>query len=302
MKTCFVSVPFGRKPRWDGFVQDFDAVYREGIKPALEELGYTPRRADELGGSAVIHKAQWAAVMNSEAMIADVTGTNPNVLYELGLRHAVNPSPTVVIFSDRLPYDLTGIYAVHYDFAGEAPTADEAVALQGKIKEALGSVGLEYDRYRSPLHDLFPELRVDRPRQPCVFIGHGRSKLWARVQLFLQEELHLETVSYESESRVGLSIVPILETMLSQATFAVLLLSGEDQTAEGERRARQNVVHEVGLFQGHLGFQRVVMLLQSGLEEFSNVAGLQYIQFQGESIEQTFWELQKALRREGLVK
>jgi predicted nucleotide-binding protein len=283
-------------------VQDFDAVYRDAIRPALEELGYAPRRADELGGFAVIHKAQWAAVMNSEAMIADVSGANPNVLYELGLRHAVNPSPTVVIFNDRLPYDLTGIYAVHYDLRDETPSPDEAAALRDKLKEALGNVGLEYDRYRSPLHDLFPELRVERPREPCVFIGHGRSKLWARLQLFLQDELHLTTVSYESESRVGLSIVPILEKMLGQATFGVLLLTGEDDTAEGSRRARQNVVHEAGLFQGHLGFQRVVLLLQSGLEEFSNVAGLQYIGFQGEGIEQTFWELQKALRREGLVK
>jgi len=66
--------------------------------------------------------------------------------------------------------------------------------------------------------------------------------------------------------------------------------------------ARQNVIHEAGLFQGYLSFQRVVMLLQNGLEEFSNVAGLQYIGFQGDSIEQTFWELQRALRREGLVK
>jgi predicted nucleotide-binding protein len=302
MKTCFVSVPFGRKIKSDGTAQDFDAIYRDAIKPALEELGYDSRRADELGGSAVIHKAQLAAVMNSEAMIADVSTMNPNVLYELGLRHAVNPNPTVVIFTDRLPYDLSGIYALHYDLSGEAPTQEEAAALRQKLKEALGSVGLEYDRYRSPLHDLFPELHVDRPREPCVFIGHGRSKLWARLQLFIQDELHLKTVSYESESRVGLSIVPILEKMLRQATFAVLLLTAEDETAEGSRRARQNEIHEAGLFHGHLGFQRVVMLVQSGLEEFSNVAGLQYIGFQAESIEQSFWELQKALRREGLVK
>jgi len=117
----------------------------------------------------------------------------------------------------------------------------------------------------------------------------------------MQDELQLKTVSYESESRVGLSIVPILEEMLGQATFAVLILTREDETAEGLWRTRQNVIHEAGLFQGHLGFQRVVMLVQSGLENFSNVAGLQYIEFQGDNIEQTFWEVQKALKREGLV-
>ena len=196
MKTCFVSLPFGRKPKADGTIQDFDALYLKLIKPALQGLGYVARRSDELGGSAVIHKAQWAAVMNSDAMIADVSTKNPNVLYELGLRHAVNPSPTVVMFSDGLPYDLNGIYAVQYRLAGEVPTSDEAIEIRQKLKDALGNEGVEYDRYRSPLHDLFPELRVDRPREPCVFIGHGRSKLWARLQLFLQDELHLKTVAY----------------------------------------------------------------------------------------------------------
>jgi predicted nucleotide-binding protein len=305
MKTCFVSMPFGRKRLQDnGSVQDFDAVYNNAIKPALAELGYDPRRADELGGYAVIHKAQLAAIMNSEVMIADVSMWNANVMYQLGLRHAVNPSPTIVLVNERerLPYDLAGIYAIRYALSGEAPTSDEAAALRQKLKEALGSIGLLYDRYRSPLHDLFPELHVDRPRKPCVFIGHGRSKLWSRLQIFIADELHLTTVSYESESRVGLSIVPILQKMLGQATFAVLILTGEDETAEGSRRARQNVIHEAGLFQGHLSFERVVLLLQNGLEEFSNVAGLQYIGFQGDSIEQTFYELQRALKREGLLK
>lgn len=301
MKTCFVSMPFGRKSiaAPGGGVIDFDHLYFQVVKPVVEGLGYTASRSDELGGFAVVHKAQLAAVMNSDAMIADVSGQNPNVLYELGMRHAVNPKPTVVMFCDRLPYDLMPNYAVRYEIAGETPTTDEATSLRTLLTRAL--IGEDSSRYRSPLHDLFPELHVERPREPCIFIGHGRSKLWARVQLFLQQELGLKTVSYESESRSGLSIVPILDRMLLEATFAVLLLTAEDETADGTHRARQNVVHEAGLFQGHLGFQRVVMLIQDGLEEFSNVAGVQYISFRGEQVEQAFWELQRALRREGQI-
>jgi predicted nucleotide-binding protein len=133
---------------------------------------------------------------------------------------------------------------------------------------------------------------------PCVFIGHGRSKLWARLKVFLQDELGAATVTYESESRTGESIVPILEKMLKQATFAVLVLTAEDETADGSRRARQNVVHEAGLFQGKLGFKKAILLLQEGIEEFSNVAGLQYIPFTDDKIEQSFYELQRVLKRE----
>ena len=136
---------------------------------------------------------------------------------------------------------------------------------------------------------------------PCVFIGHGRSTLWARLKVFLQDELGVKAINYESESRVGESIVPILEKMLDQATFAVLVLTAEDETSDGIKRARQNVIHEAGLFQGRLGFRKAVLLCQEGLEDFTNIDGLQHIRFSGDKIDQTFYELQRALKREGLL-
>ncbi len=135
----------------------------------------------------------------------------------------------------------------------------------------------------------------------CVFIGHGRSPLWARVQVFLEHDLKLSTVSFESESRAGKSVVPVLEEMLEKADFAVLILTAEDETAHGQFRARQNVIHEAGLFQGRLGFTKAVLLMQEGVEGFSNVAGLQYIPFAGDRIDGAFYELQRVLRREGLL-
>jgi predicted nucleotide-binding protein len=140
--------------------------------------------------------------------------------------------------------------------------------------------------------------RVPALREPCVFIGHGHSPLWARVQLFLQNDCRLHVVTFETEPHAGESIVPVLEQMLSKATFAVLVLTSEDQTSDGGTRARQNVVHEAGLFQGVLGFHRAILLVQKGLEEFSNVHGLQHIGFEGDSIESSFLELQRVLKRE----
>lgn len=90
--------------------------------------------------------------------------------------------------------------------------------------------------------------------------------------------------------------------MLDEASFAVLILTAEDETASGSKRARQNVIHEAGLFQGRLGFRRAILLIQENLEDFSNVAGLQHIPFVGDRIEQTFYELQRVLKREGLIR
>jgi predicted nucleotide-binding protein len=134
-----------------------------------------------------------------------------------------------------------------------------------------------------------------------VFIGHGRNQLWARVQLFLQDDLKLKTVTFESESRTSETIVNILEGFLNESSFAILVMTAEDETSDGKIRARQNVIHEAGLFQGRLGFEKVVILKESETEDFSNIAGLQYIPFTGENIEQCFYELQRKLKKSGMI-
>jgi predicted nucleotide-binding protein len=90
--------------------------------------------------------------------------------------------------------------------------------------------------------------------------------------------------------------------MLSKVTFAVLVLTGEDETAKGGKRARQNVIHEAGLFQGVLGFHRAILLVQKGVEEMSNVHGLQHIPFERNRIDTTFFELERALKRENQIR
>lgn len=181
------------------------------------------------------------------------------------------------------------------------PTVKEINTIVAKL------TALDEDSFKA----LFPRKQISRSdisrsdeqtvHSPCIFIGHGRNKLWVRLKMYLEDELSLATIAYESESRVGESIIPILEKMLEQATFAVLVLTAEDNTVEGFRRARQNVIHEAGLFQGRLGFKRAVILRQEGLEDFTNVEGLQYIGFSEDQIEQTFYELQRVLKREGML-
>ena len=137
--------------------------------------------------------------------------------------------------------------------------------------------------------------------ETSVFIGHGHNPLWACLQIFLEKEAGLKVVAYESAPRAGKSIVPLLDELLKAASFAIIILTAEDETLEGSRRARQNVVHEVGLCQGRFGFNKTILLIQDGVEEFSNIDGLQHIRFSDDQIDQTFSELRRVLRREGLV-
>lgn len=133
---------------------------------------------------------------------------------------------------------------------------------------------------------------------PVVFVGHGRSGLWRDLKDHLQDKHGYDVQAYEIGSRAGHTIRDILEEMLEESTCAFLVLTGEDETTDGKLLARQNVVHETGLFQGRLGFSRAIVLLEDGTEEWSNIAGIQQIRFSKGKIKETFGDVLAVLKRE----
>jgi hypothetical protein len=89
MRTCFVSIPFGVKSHADGRLLDFDFLYTEVIRPAVEAVGMECRRLDEYSPGAIWHKTLFSAIISSDLVIADITTDNANVFYEIGIRHAL---------------------------------------------------------------------------------------------------------------------------------------------------------------------------------------------------------------------
>ncbi len=134
-----------------------------------------------------------------------------------------------------------------------------------------------------------------------VFIGHGNSLVWRELKDFLEDRLRLSVDEFNSVSVAGVSTVERLSEMLDAATFAFLVMTGEDEQPNGKVNARLNVVHEVGLFQGRLGFERAIVLLEEGCEEFSNIAGLGQIRFPAGNLASKFEEVRQVLEREGLL-
>lgn len=134
--------------------------------------------------------------------------------------------------------------------------------------------------------------------KPKIFIGHGRSSLWRDLKDHLHDKHSYEVVAYEVGSRAGHAIRDILEDMLAKSSFAILVMTAEDQTVDGQFRARQNVVHETGLFQGRLGFNRAIVLLEDGVEEFSNIHGIEQIRFSKGNIRETYGEILATVKRE----
>lgn len=134
-----------------------------------------------------------------------------------------------------------------------------------------------------------------------VFIGHGRSPIWRELKDFVAERLGLPWDEFNREAVAGITTSDRLTQMLSQAGFAFLILTAEEERIDGTVHARSNVVHEVGLFQGNLGLRRAIVLLEEGCVEFSNITGLSQIRFPPGDISARFEEIRRVLEREGLI-
>lgn len=162
-RECFVIMPFGEKPDGDGTV-DFDEVYKDIIKPAVESLnteGILIKcvRCDEETKSGLIHERMIAHILDADVAVVDLTTSNPNVYYELGVRHSLRDRVTVMIRrqGSRNPFNLNGMNTIEYSI--EKP--DEA-------KQAIRSfirTGLVSSHRDSLVYTVLPSLEVSTGRK-----------------------------------------------------------------------------------------------------------------------------------------
>ena len=134
-----------------------------------------------------------------------------------------------------------------------------------------------------------------------VFIGHGRSLNWRELKDFIEDRLKLPADEFNRVPVAGVPNITRLSEMLDAAAIAFLIMTGEDEQPDGKLRARMNVVHEAGLFQGRLGFTRAIVVLEDGCETFSNIEGIGQIRFPKGNIKAAFEEIRQVLEREGLL-
>jgi predicted nucleotide-binding protein len=159
------------------------------------------------------------------------------------------------------------------------------------------------------LEEKMLDLAADRPRAEAnlvqskrIFIGHGRSAEWLRLAQFISERLGLAYEEFNREPAAGFSTKERLEQMLESSGFAFLIMTADDEHADGSRHARENVIHEVGLFQGRHGFRRAILLIEEGCAEFSNISGLAQIRFPAGDVLAKSEEVRRVLEREGVLK
>lgn len=161
--------------------------------------------------------------------------------------------------------------------------------LANMLRNAIEAVQLTYEFASSPA------------QTNTIFIGHGRSEQWRILKDFLKERLGLSIDEYNRVPAAGISTQERLSEMLEHCGFAFLVFTGEDTHTDESLHARENVIHESGLFQGRLGWRRAIVLLENGCDEFSNIVGLGQIRFAEGNIGSCFEDIRRVLEREGIL-
>ncbi len=180
---CFVLMPFGTKPGSGGMPIQFDAVFNELIAPAIREASLEPLRADEEQAGGMIHKPMFERLILCEYAVADLTTANANVFYELGLRHAVRPASTVLIFAEgsgQLPFDVGPLRAVPYRLGANGKPANVDDDRFRIVKRLEGARHYPIDSPVYQLLDGFPDiqrLKTDVFRERVTYAEQLRAKL-----------------------------------------------------------------------------------------------------------------------------
>jgi hypothetical protein len=134
LDTCFVMMPFGA---W------FDRYYQEIYAPAIRDAGYEPVRADELFTTGSVVEQIWDQIEKARVLLADLTGKNPNVFYELGLSHAARkPVVFTAAAVDDVPFDLRHLRVIIY----EIREPEWAIRLKKSITDYLRNAAKEPEK------------------------------------------------------------------------------------------------------------------------------------------------------------
>lgn len=159
---AFVAMPFGLKKDSRGVAIDFNRVYAELIKPALEAAGLEVFRADEEERAGDIRTDMFQELLIADLVVADLTFDNPNVWYELGVRHALRARGVVLVQGPRpsQPFDIYTDRKLRYRIKDGAPDPATLEADRKALTEMVrATLAASTARAVSPVYALLNHLR-----------------------------------------------------------------------------------------------------------------------------------------------
>jgi hypothetical protein len=166
-KTCFVIMGFGEKTDFQSNPQrmlNLNKTYEYIIEPAVKEAGLKCVRADQIIHSTVIDKPMYENLLDADVVVADLSTSNANAIYELGVRHALKPTTTIVIAENNFsfPFDLNHLSILKYEHLGKEIGYGEVLRVKEALKQKLVEL-VERREVDSPVYLFLPSLtRAER--------------------------------------------------------------------------------------------------------------------------------------------
>jgi tetratricopeptide (TPR) repeat protein len=165
---AFVVMPFGKKEGFDGTVIDFNAIYNDLIRPALEDAGFEPFRADEETTTGDILTDMFQELLLADLAICDLSIDNANVYYELGIRHAFRKRGVVHIQSGRayMPFDIFNVRTIPYHTNDDGVPDPEFIEkdIQAISRVCRDTWASDQDAIHSPVFNLLTGLDEPDPK------------------------------------------------------------------------------------------------------------------------------------------
>jgi hypothetical protein len=197
--TCFVVMGFGKKTDFEtGRVLDLNQSYQNLIKPAVEAAGLKCIRADEIVHSGLIDLPMYELLLKADVVLADLSTSNRNAIYELGVRHALRPYTTVVIAEELIMkspfFDLNHIVIRQYRHLGEDIGVSEAKRFTIELTAAIHKIMATAPelRWDSPVYKF-----IDRLTPPSI-----AEEIKAAVAAVTSSPLETTTVATPAHSEL----------------------------------------------------------------------------------------------------
>ena len=169
-KTCFVVMGFGEKTDFQANPQrvlDLNRTYEDIIEPTVNGCGVECIRADKIIHSTVIDKPMYEHLLDADLVIADLSTSNANAIYELGVRHALRPHTTIVMAEKgfAFPFDLNHLSILKYEHMGKEIGYREVMRVRDALKQKI-DVLLGKPETDSPVFLFLPDLLGEQSPPP----------------------------------------------------------------------------------------------------------------------------------------
>ncbi|WP_035855593.1 TRAFs-binding domain-containing protein [Cryptosporangium arvum] len=254
---AFVAMPFGNKLDPDRPHENYqsNATWERLLFPALTDAGYRAVRADSNPQPAVIDAQMIRDLLRADLVVADLATLNPNVLWELGVRHTAQRRGTMVIHSRYapIPFDLKGISIRLYERAMEAITDRQVLDGLREFRQALTAIAehrSDLAHTDSPVHSTVPTLRVtglpaadsrNVDLTEMVNVAHDLSDIPGLVRA--AEAAKNADIAQHNRAALQLKAAVLIEKARPAAALTILEPLAIDDKHHDNERLQQTYVH-----------------------------------------------------------